>query len=287
MMINTNTISDTPTDHNKIKDIRYKIFWLISTHQYTISCLLRIWTSKIHSNNILCYRSIYNYIDSNNLLRIKHNMNMKIINTALLIVVYYLAYLSSATDTLGLQMKDLNAIFPFDVMPPGISFMIAWSLIYVLLGIFTIWLWKKSLDEERYKDILTWMIISHVLHIWWLITNGQQMFIVNVIIIFLLWLVLWKILDILKSKWLSKSNNLWWITFWSYYGWITVATWTLWVSQLVYLANPDFALTSTRSWIAVALSVIMTIFSWFRWKNIYTLILSLWWMWGALWTIFR
>lgn len=101
---------------------------------------------------------------------------MKILSTLLLIGIYILAYLSSATDYLGINMTDLNAIFPFQIMPPGIFFMIAWTSIYVLLGIFTFFTFKK----QEYSAVVPWLALSHVFHILWLITNSQQLFVINV-----------------------------------------------------------------------------------------------------------
>ena len=90
-----------------------------------------------------CYIKVYYFIFSKNI------MIRKIINTVLVLLVYVFSYLATATDVLGPQPTNLSGVFPFTFMPPGIVFMFTWTTIFILLGIFTIYMRKKYKDEAK------------------------------------------------------------------------------------------------------------------------------------------
>ncbi len=226
------------------------------------------------------YIKVYYFIFSKNI------MIRKIINTVLVVLVYVFSYLATATDVLGPQPTNLSGVFPFTFMPPGIVFMFTWTTIFVLLGIFTIYMRKKYKDEAKnslFLDLFAW---TSILNIAWLISTAQEAYTISFIIMVLLFLTLGKMLDILLVKGRNSYKNRGWITFGAYYGRVSVATWALWLSQVLYTYNPTFTMSQTWSWIAIALGAGVTLLSRLRWKNLVALLFSFFGLWGALWAKF-
>lgn len=210
-------------------------------------------------------------------------MSKQVISTVLLILVYVFNYLW-VNGYLWASQMELSSTFPFAFMPDGIIFMVAWTVIYILLLIYIIYgwteAWKKS---KRAEAIQPWFQISCLLNIFWMVATGRERYIVSVALIWWLWATLWQILNVIHSvsvhweekKWDTKKLRALVIPFWVYYGWISLASSTVGLSQLIYQWNVDFSLWQTWSIIVVILWLLVSVYSRRRRKNIWQLIISL------------
>lgn len=143
-------------------------------------------------------------------------MNLHLVNLILLVLVYGMAGLATATRLLGIKIMDLNLIFPFEVMPPSITFMVSWTCIYIALGVLTRWLWTHR-NDTKITIVLQLLVVSHIFHILRLITNGQQLFVLNVMTIVVMALVLIRILDYLIREKQYNNKYIPWIVTGIYY----------------------------------------------------------------------
>ncbi len=208
----------------------------------------------------------------------------------ILLVMYYMNYLASATTTLGTSMMDLATVFPFPYMPPGVVFMVAWTTIFVLLAVFLI--------VARRHYARTWQTQSRIMMLFaatcitnmlWIVVTGMGWYVIAALLIAWLWRQLFLMLDIYKKRFLQKT--FWRYTFGAYYGWISIATGALTLSQLAYIVSPylwlnsNIALTPIRIAIILAIGIGITLCSRMRWKNIAALVFALWALGGAIWAL--
>ena len=192
-----------------------------------------------------------------------------------LLGVYYTNYLSTATDMLGMNTASLAQVFPFPYMPAGVFFMGAWTLIYVLIGIYTIIaLVREAQHKKNHHKILWLFALTSVFNILWTLASSREMYLLSIVIIVLLMIVLGMILTKMKRNDLQKTFGRW--AMGAYYGWVSMATTVLSLSMLVYLYNPTLALSSSWSYIVMVIGAVVTILSWMRWKNAGALVLALW-----------
>ena len=68
-------------------------------------------------------------------------MFYRVMSSVLLLTVLFVNYTSSGS------IGDLSVLFPFDIMPPGLSFAVAWGLIYLGLIIFHVFSFAGSKRE--------------------------------------------------------------------------------------------------------------------------------------------
>lgn len=134
-------------------------------------------------------------------------MARRILNTLLVILVYVFSYFATSTKLLGPQTTNLGNAFPFSFLPPGVVFMVARTLIFVLLGIFVIYMWRKYKDEARNKHFLNLFAMTSILNIARLIATAQQLYVIAFMIMLLLFLALAKMLDILKNTGRNNRRN--------------------------------------------------------------------------------
>lgn len=128
------------------------------------------------------------------------------IYVVLLGMMYYVTYLSSATSLLGTSMAHLAEVFPFPFLPEGRVFMVAWTLIYLLLAAFMI--------HARYHYIRTQQTQSRIMMLFgatcitnalWLVCTGKGWHIGAIIMIVLLLRELATILILYKKRFLQGS----------------------------------------------------------------------------------
>ncbi len=189
-------------------------------------------------------------------------MLRQLLTTALLLVTYWVNYLSSSGQ-LGETMMNLREVFPFPYMPAGWTFGIARSAIYLALGVWCVWSWSKHWkNNEKNNTILPRFWISSVLNIFWIFATAREWYAISVIIIATLMVVLWKILWILK--WSKNIRQT--IPFGLYAWWITMATTIVGISQFVFvLINNQRPLTTRRTTGVIALGVCVA--GWLFWKH--------------------
>ena len=197
---------------------------------------------------------------------------ISVLSLILVAGVYYANYLG-ATGMWGMSINNLAQVFPFPFMPAGVFFGIARTLIFVLIGIFAIIAVGQYIRDGRtHKRTMTWFAISSVLNILWVYITALGYYAWSVLIIALIMVVLSQILNRLKSRNAQCTLGRWAIG--AYYGWISIATTVLSLSMLVYLYDKTLVLSTTWSYIAIAIGMLVTICSWFRWRNPAALLLS-------------
>ena len=203
-------------------------------------------------------------------------MRTQVISTVLLLLVYIVNYLSTNWQLWG-DMTNLASVFPFPYMPPGWTFMVAWTLIYVSLWWYLMFTWSKQGQESKTNEqIAPWFRASCILNILWIVSTGMERYVIAVALIFWLMLVLWMILDILSKQTLStKEKRMVKLPFWLYYGWVALATSILWISQFVYQRNVELPLWQTWTIIVLWIWLLVTVYSWLRWRNIWQLLISI------------
>ena len=200
-------------------------------------------------------------------------------------------YLWSATTVLGSPLLKLAEIFPFPYMPPGVTFMVAWTTIFVLLAVF-LWVARRHYIRTKQTQSRVMMLFAAtcITNMLWLVVTGMWWYIVGVVLIAILMWELMLILDIYKKRFLQKTIGRY--TFGAYFGWVSIATCSISLSQLMYIVSPHLWLTNnialSTTWIAIALAiwVWVTLCSRMRWKNVAALVLALWALGGALWSLF-
>ena len=196
-------------------------------------------------------------------------LTRNIISTVLLLVVYVANYLSSSTDILWASLSNLGEIFPFAYMPPGRTFGGAWWLIYLSLWIYVIWSWtQQAKDSAIQKKLQLLFRLTCLFNITWLVTTGVEQYISAFFIILGLLIILWYILTLIKTTDLTKTQiRTIAVPFGLYYGWVSIATSVLWISQVVYQFNTWIPLTTWRTVWVIALWVIITIRSFSKRRN--------------------
>jgi len=174
-------------------------------------------------------------------------------------------------------MTNLSQIFPFPYMPPGWTFGIAWWVIYFSLLWYIIYLRTREWTESKVvKEISPWFWISCILNILRITSTAMERYIISVALIVWLFLVLWTILTVIKSYALNKKEEIFVkIPFWLYYGWISLATSIIAVSQFVYQRNVELPLGQTRTIVVVGTWLLVALYSWLRRRNIGQLLISL------------
>ncbi len=210
-------------------------------------------------------------------------MNL-VIYTILLWIMYYMNYLGSSTTVLGKPTMELSTIFPFQYMPPGVTFMVAWTIIFVLLAVFLAVARRHYIKTKQTQSrvmLLFWA--TCITNSLWVIVTGRGWYRLSIILIALLMWQLYLILDIYKKRFLQKTVGRY--TFGTYYGWVSIATCSISLSQAVYLIAPSVVLSNTWARIAVLIWVWVTLYSRKRWRNIAALVFALWGLGWALYSL--
>ena len=186
--------------------------------------------------------------------------NLNYLNVVILLWVYFVNYLAWSWK-LGVSMANLANIFDFKYMPPGYVFGIAWWTIFLLSAFWLYELFKKNDKTASQLFAILW-----VLNILWSLMTSNQNYLLATIVIFLMVYILAKLLEHYKNK-----NSIWHKTTGLYYGWISVAAWVLWISQLVFLQNPSLAKSNIWTIFIMIVWILITYFSYQKYKNIWAL----------------
>jgi tryptophan-rich sensory protein len=205
-----------------------------------------------------------------------------------LLVMYVMNYLSSGTRLLGANLSQLNAVFPFDYMPPGWMFGLSWGLIFILLAVWYAVGRKRDIStseaEQSYRREISLALVTIILNISWLIVMGQERYLLAAVIIVALMVVLGMLVQ------QSRLRSIGYVTRGIYYGWITVATVILTSSIVLYVLQgmiaDSLALTSTWMWIARGLGLIAVLCSYRRYRSLPALVWSLLAMGTSAWAFF-
>lgn len=194
-----------------------------------------------------------------------------------IVLMLYMNYLASATETLWLSMTNLSTIFPFSFMPPARAFMASWGLIYLSLLVFFVLFVRytntlaKATPETNTISKLFWTAI--ILNILWVVSTTQQRWWISLVIIAGLMYVLYKMVKSLITT-NSTLNARGRFSRGIYLGWITVATIILGISQVIYSRSVQGAsrVMSSR-WLygILALWLIKTIAIYYKTRNPYAL----------------
>ncbi len=200
-----------------------------------------------------------------------------IVALILLLGVYYINYTGAIGAIPGLtdsmSISNLWQVFPFPFMPPGQFFAIARGLIFALLGIFMFITLARLIQNKGYhKKITRLFALTSLLTIAWVIVTALQMYLLSVIIIAILMVLLIIILNKYRRNWLQNTFGR--RAFGAYYGRISIATTVLSSSILIYLYHPAFVLSTTRTYIALAIGLLITLFSRLRRRNPMALLLA-------------
>lgn len=202
---------------------------------------------------------------------------LHILSWLALLAMYYINYLWSATNVLWDTISDLGVIFPFQFMPPGWTFMIAWNIIFFMLAVYLIISTIKYLKIKQSNNKTIYLfLLSCILNISWISTTAQGMYILSFIIIWLLAYIVYRLLNLYKDD----KKSIWRITFGLYFWWISIATFPLSISQVIYKYFPSFVLWDIWSYISIAIAILVVYLSYIKWKNIYALIM---WLWAVVW----
>ena len=203
-------------------------------------------------------------------------MRTQIISTLLLVLVYIFNYLSSSGEFWA-DMANLAQVFPFPYMPPGWTFMIAWTSIYVALWVYLMFSWSKTWQTSKInKTISPRFWASCLLNILWITATAMERYVISVALIVWLFVLLWSMVRLLSDSSLTKKES-WYIRFpfGLYYGWISLATSIIAVSQLVYQRNVELPLGQTWTIIVVGTWLLVATYSRLTWRNIWQLLISL------------
>lgn len=147
-------------------------------------------------------------------------MGLYIVMWLALIAVIVVNALSNALPFNGLTTSEISNRLDVLFTPAGYVFSI-WSLIYLLLVIWLITIYKK-VKENRFKSkIGILFIVSCLLNIAWLFSWHYEQFILSVIVMFLLLFTLIAIYQQYKNTERGFSERL---PFSFYLAWISVAT---------------------------------------------------------------
>jgi hypothetical protein len=203
-------------------------------------------------------------------------MRTQIVSTVLLLLVYIANYLSTNGVLWG-EMTNLASVFPFPYMPPGWTFMIAWTLIYVSLWGYLVFTRSKQGQTSKNNEVIApWFRASCILNILWIFSTVAQRYTISIALIFGLMLVLGYILHLISKQTLSKKERrMMSLPFGLYYGWVSLATSILWTSQLVYQRHVELPLWQTWTIVVIGLWLLVATYSWLKRRNLWQLLISL------------
>ncbi|MCF7795709.1 tryptophan-rich sensory protein [Patescibacteria group bacterium] len=152
------------------------------------------------------------------------NLIIKILALISYVVMVVINSLANILDFNNYTTGEISNLYPNLFAPAGIAFSI-WGLIYLLLFVYSIYQFKKSDNEELYRKINIYFILSSVANILWIFSWHNNIISLSVLLIAIILFSLIKIADLLNKEKLSKRDAiLIALPFTIYFGWITVAT---------------------------------------------------------------
>lgn len=160
-------------------------------------------------------------------------------------------------NLLGASTKQISDSNPSLLMPIGFTFSVVWTLIYLLLIIYTVYqLLNPTKVVVRRIGIL--YFLTNILNILWILSYHTRLNLLSNIVIIGLFITLFIIV-----RRLDDANMLTKVTFSIYYAWITVATV---VSIFAYISsfNPsNFDSTALRIGVGI-IALLMMILTFIR-----------------------
>lgn len=156
------------------------------------------------------------------------NLNIKQVKILTLGLYLIMILVNAAANTLpinGITTGQVSDFYSNIFAPAGITFAI-WGLIYLLLGIFTVFqLFTADEKSKMLKPVNIMFMTSSVVNSIWIIAWHYQTIWLTVILMLTLLFSLIRIADLIKSLKLDKKDKLIIkIPFGIYFGWITIAT---------------------------------------------------------------
>lgn len=160
----------------------------------------------------------------------KKETTMKILVTLSYLFMITVNALANILPLNGLNTGEISDSYPNLFAPAGFTFSI-WGIIYLLLGLFVIYQWKKTSSFSRFshKDLLSKLrvpfIVTSLLNSLWLFSwHYQQIGLSTVFMLGLLITLIYADSLFEKVRLSKKEIAFLHVPFSVYFGWITVAT---------------------------------------------------------------
>jgi hypothetical protein len=194
----------------------------------------------------------------------KNNILVKIFVAVTYVAMVVVNALANILPINGISTGKISDNYLNLFAPAGLTFSI-WGLIYLLLGMYTVYQFiptrdnKNSNREELLKKIGFYFSVSSIANALWIFAWHYDFLAISVLIMGVILFSLIKIADILKrEKFLLKDKLLILTPFSVYFGWITVATIANITVLLVSLGWNGFGIAD-YIWTSVVLLVGMAI----------------------------
>lgn len=178
---------------------------------------------------------------------------LKVTNIFAYIAMVAINVLAQTLPLGGLSTQQISARYPTLLTPFGLTFSI-WAVIYVLLGIFTVYQALSS-NKEMVRSVGWLYAATCALNIAWIFAWHYQIMVLATIAIVALWVCLRQLSGKIKTEALLVR-----IAFSIYYAWISVAT----AIQLFILASlrfPAVHIERTAVAISIAVMVLLTAYT--------------------------
>ncbi|MDB5020318.1 MAG: hypothetical protein JWQ28_1445 [Pedobacter sp.] len=154
---------------------------------------------------------------------------LQLLNVLSLLLTIGVNYFFNSGQHIAASMKTISSKYENLLTPAGYAFSI-WGLIYFALICFAVYqarsLVFKNAEEDFVEKIGPWFILTNVLNALWVIVFTHDMIALSVVIMFLLFFSLLKIiLNLNMEKWDAPFITIlliWW-PFSIYFGWVNVA----------------------------------------------------------------
>ncbi len=196
---------------------------------------------------------------------LKNKRVLQVANLTIFIATVIVNMLANLIPIGGKNTGELSDALPNLFVPAGITFSI-WGVIYVLLGLFSLYqardLFKEEKIEMPYLDKIGWFfVLGNAANIVWIFLWHYQLVplsLIAMIVLFLALLIIYLRLDIARSD-VPRNEKIaiqWTISV--YLGWITIATIANVTGVLVYLNWDGFGI-SESIWTILIISVAVII----------------------------
>lgn len=204
---------------------------------------------------------------------------MRILVAVLFVGMITINALANILPIGGVTTGGISDAYPNLFAPTALTFSI-WGLIYLLLGIYTVYqisLSRKNKEKDKLcGKIAPYFAVSSIANILWILSWHYKLMGISVVLIAVILVCLIKIADILRGERFSTVERfLIKAPFSIYFGWITVATIANITTFLVSISWNGFGI-SNDIWTVIALLVGTAIGVWRMLKDkdfIYGLVL--------------
>ncbi len=156
----------------------------------------------------------------------------------------------------NLTTGAVSDAYPNLFAPAGITFSI-WGLIYLLLGMYTVYqfIGMRNVKKQKFISRVNWyFILTSLINAAWIFSWHYQIIWISVILMLALLISLVRVNDFIANTNLSlKEKLLVKVPFGVYFGWITIATIANITTFLVSIAWDGFGIADSTWMIAVLL----------------------------------